>query len=204
MAEAGHRGDKQTVISGLAAGDPLVRKAAIGAANRLGILDQFLLKTLLQDPDHRVRGRAAELAPVIGGTMTDTEGQSLFNLVAAVTKLLDDDQTAEVGAFSLGEIGVADDDAVRRLEHQARTHKDTLCRESAVASLGSIGTGLATILAATEDVATVRRRALIALASFEGKQVDSALKRALNDRDWQVRQVAEDLLQPNTMTLNEK
>jgi hypothetical protein len=32
------------------------------------------------------------------------------------------------------------------------------------------------------------------LAPFEGDQVRAALTRALDDRDWQVRQAAEDLL----------
>ena len=70
-----------------------------------------------------------------------------------------------------------------------------MCRESAVAALGALGdpAGLGAILAATEDKATVRRRAVIALAPFDGPEVDAALERATNDRDWQVRQAAEDL-----------
>ena len=39
-----------------------------------------------------------------------------------------------------------------------------------------------------------RRRAVLALAAFEGDGVEAALTRALDDRDWQVRQAAEDLL----------
>jgi HEAT repeat protein len=64
-----------------------------------------------------------------------------------------------------------------------------------VAALGSIGdeAGLPAILAATHDKATVRRRAVLALAPFEGAAVDEALSRAREDRDWQVRQAAEDL-----------
>ena len=42
--------------------------------------------------------------------------------------------------------------------------------------------------------ATVRRRAVIALAPFDGPEVDAALHAALEDRDWQVRQAAEDQL----------
>jgi hypothetical protein len=34
---------------------------------------------------------------------------------------------------------------------------------------------------------------VIALAPFEGPEVDAALERARADRDWQVRQAAEDL-----------
>ena len=40
----------------------------------------------------------------------------------------------------------------------------------------------------------VRRRAAVALAAFEGREAEMALERAAHDRDWQVRQVAEDLI----------
>jgi HEAT repeat protein len=80
----------------------------------------------------------------------------------------------------------------------ATSHDDPLCREAAVAALGAIGdaAGLPAILAGTRDKATVRRRAVIALAPFEGAEVEAALRAALEDRDWQVRQAAEDLLAP--------
>ncbi len=39
----------------------------------------------------------------------------------------------------------------------------------------------------------MRRRAVLALAPFDGPEVDAALERAGRDRDWQVRQAAEDL-----------
>ena len=69
------------------------------------------------------------------------------------------------------------------------------CRRVASAALGAIGdrSGLESILRATQDRPAVRRRAVIALAPFEGPEVDAALARALGDRDWQVRQAAEDL-----------
>ena len=53
--------------------------------------------------------------------------------------------------------------------------------------------GLPAILRALDDKATVRRRAVIALAPFDGPEVDAALERSRTDRDWQVRQAAEDL-----------
>ncbi len=40
----------------------------------------------------------------------------------------------------------------------------------------------------------MRRRAVLALVSYDGPEVDEALNRALDDRDWQVRQAAEDLM----------
>ena len=77
----------------------------------------------------------------------------------------------------------------------AGAHDDPLCREAAVAALGAIGDvrGLPAILAAMSDKPAVRRRAVIALTPFDGPEVDAALNRARTDRDWQVRQAAEDL-----------
>jgi len=50
------------------------------------------------------------------------------------------------------------------------------------------------VLAACDDKPAVRRRAVLALAAFDGPEVEERLRRALEDRDWQVRQAAEDLL----------
>src|SRR5205085_2795533 len=97
---------------------------------------------------------------------------------------------------ALGERGeAAGAAAVERLTEVVRTHSDPLCREAAVAALGAIGDerGLPAILQATTDKPAVRRRAVLALAPFEGPDVDAALQRALTDRDWQVRQAAEGL-----------
>jgi HEAT repeat protein len=101
-----------------------------------------------------------------------------------------------MAAWALGEQGRRE--AVPALCAVAGDHDDALCREAAVAALGAIGdeAGLAVILAATSDKPAVRRRAVLALAPFDGPEVDAALRRALTDRDWQVRQAAEDLL-PN-------
>jgi HEAT repeat protein len=56
--------------------------------------------------------------------------------------------------------------------------------------------GWPAILAGCSDKPAVRRRAVLALAPFDGPEVQAALERALSDRDWQVRQGAEDLLDP--------
>jgi HEAT repeat protein len=84
---------------------------------------------------------------------------------------------------------------VPALAGTSQNHPDPLCREAAVAALGALGdpAGLTAILAATSDKPAVRRRAVLALAPFDGPQVDAALDRARTDRDWQVRQAAEDL-----------
>tara|TARA_B110000438_G_scaffold97329_1_gene96397 strand:- start:486 stop:1061 length:576 start_codon:yes stop_codon:yes gene_type:complete len=79
-------------------------------------------------------------------------------------------------------------------------HEDALCREAAVAALGALGheRGRLAVLGGLRDRPAVRRRAVLALAAFEGDDVEAALKLSLDDRDWQVRQAAEDLLGPGT------
>lgn len=193
---AGHRGGQEVVTDALRAEDPTHRATALGAAARLKILSDELLIGGLNDPSDIVRRRAAELAPRIDNTRQTAANPAI---VAALVALLDDPACAEVAAHALGELpqllGATGRTAVvESLERQASDHDDPLCREAAVAALGSLGQGLATVLAATDDVATVRRRAVIALANFDGPDVDAALAKAVNDRDWQVRQAAEDLL----------
>ena len=110
-----------------------------------------------------------------------------------------DDRVVEMAAFACGEREQAGPDVVARLSAVAGDHPDALVREAAVAALGAIGAdaGLSAILhAAAHDKPAVRRRAVIALAPFDGPEVDAALAHALDDRDWQVRQVAEDLQAP--------
>jgi HEAT repeat protein len=101
----------------------------------------------------------------------------------------------EAAAWASGERQPPEPGVVTALVTVSTGHDDPLCREAAVAALGSIGdaAGLPAILAATSDRPAVRRRAVLALAPFAGPDVDAALERALVDRDWQVRQAAEDL-----------
>jgi HEAT repeat protein len=51
------------------------------------------------------------------------------------------------------------------------------------------------VVAALDDRPAVRRRAVLALAAFDGPDITAALARALHDRDWQTRQGAETVLQ---------
>ena len=99
------------------------------------------------------------------------------------------------GTLTLRAERVGDDATLGRLIELASEADDALVRESAAAALGAIGDarGLPAILAATHDKPNVRRRAVLALAPFDGPEVDAAIAAALEDRDWQVRQAAEDL-----------
>ena len=87
------------------------------------------------------------------------------------------------------------DSVLERLIELSVEARDPLVRESAAAALGAIGDprGLPAILTACDDKPAVRRRAVLALAPFDGPEVEAAIDRALEDRDWQVRQSAEDL-----------
>lgn len=187
MALAGHTGDAATARAHLEDPDPSVRATALGALARSGALTVADVAAGLADGEVAVRRRALEL----GATFPGDEPPDLV-------ALLDDpdDTVVEVAAWALGEQDPPDPDAAPALCRVVAEHADALCREAAVAALGAIGdpSTLPTVLAATSDIATVRRRAVIALAPFEGPEVEAALSRATEDRDWQVRQAAEDLL----------
>ena len=196
-ALAGHTGDADAARALLGDDDAGVRAAALGALHRMEELDRDELLAALSDPDPTQRRRACEVAATFAGA----EGSPPDPVVAAaVAALLDDDEpiVVETAAWSCGERPPSAPEVVARLAGLAADHDDALCREAAVAALGALGdpAGLPAILAATHDKATVRRRAVIALAPFDGPEVDEALERAREDRDWQVRQAAEDLLTP--------
>jgi HEAT repeat protein len=180
---AGHVGDVETARAGLTSVDPGMRAAALGALDRLDALDDDTIAAALSDADVAVRRRAAELAAT----------HPTVDLLAVLDD--PDDRVVEVAAWACGEHESARDAIVDRLVELAGTAEDPLVRESAVAALGAIGDerGLAAIIVACSDKPAVRRRAVLALAPFDGDEVDAAIERALVDRDWQVRQAAEDL-----------
>ena len=180
---AGHQGDEATARAGLTDRDPAVRSAALGALERAGGLDRTTLAGALGDADPGVRRRAAQLA-------------AHHPDVSLLSVLNDSDASVvETAAFAAGEQERPDSPVVTRLSSLATDHHDPLVREAAVAALGAIGApaGLPAVLHGVTDVATIRRRAVIALTAFDGPEVDDALRQARHDRDWQVRQLAEDL-----------
>ena len=163
-ALAGHLGDREAAARALTDAAPSVRATALGALDRLGALGDRPVVHALDDPDPTVRRRACELAATRPGV----------DLAAALSDA--DPSVVEMAAWALGERG----------------------ERTAVPALSALAigdpVGLPAVLAALDDKPAIRRRAAVALAAFEGPDVDDALRRCLDDRDWQVRQVAEDLL----------
>ncbi len=185
-AIAGHRGDVAAARAFLADPAPAVRATALGALARAGGLAPDDLAAGLADVAATVRARAAELC----ATWPGDEAPGLASALAD-----DDPRVVEAAAWASGERVPPEPGIVAPLATVVTGHEDPLCREAAVAALGAIGDaeGLPAVLAATTDRPAVRRRAVLALAPFEGPEVDAAIARALTDRDWQVRQAAEDI-----------
>lgn len=188
---AGHTGDTKTALQALADPDPSVRAAGLGALERLGQLSDDSLVIALDDSEVIVRRRAAEI------TATHPD----IDLLGALND--SDPRVIEVAAWSCGEHESDRDEIIEKLLDLAADSAEPLVRESAVAALGAIGDERAVdaIIAACSDKPAVRRRAVLALAPFIdddpdheiGQRVDATIERALEDRDWQVRQAAEDL-----------
>ena len=202
-ALAGHAGDGASARRLLADPDSGVRATALRALARAGAVTVDDIAARAVDLDPEVRRAAAEVIAADNGAVA-LEDPAPPALLGGL--LTDPDPTVvEVAAWACGEwvgrmveagFALPAPDLVAALGHVTLHHDDALCREAAVAALGAIGDddALPVILAATFDKATVRRRAVIALAPFDGDEVTAALERARADRDWQVRQAAEDLL----------
>ena len=163
--------------------DPRVRASSITVLSENDALDESLIALGLSD-----------CHPLVRISMARAAAQN--SSISLLTLLSDEDPAVvEIACWAAGEQTERNDSIIEALSGIALEHEDALCRESAVAALGALGDvrGLESILEATQDIATVRRRAVIALAPFEGQAVTDALQLALSDRDWQVRQAAEDL-----------
>ena len=129
---AGHRGDVDAAVRLLADEDASVRVAALGALARCDELSAEQIRSALSDGAPQVRRRAVELAPP----------------AVDLVPMLDDPEASvvEAAAAALGERDW-DPAPVPELCRIARSHDDSLCRESAVAALGAIAAGIGAITA---------------------------------------------------------
>src|SRR4029453_10097 len=150
--------------------DARVRAAAVAAAVRAGTpeIAEAAVAAALAGGAPPVRRRAAELVRVLASRRApDALARALVDV------LRDDDATVvEAAAWALGELGGAAGavGATSALAAVTTTHDDPLAREAAVAALGALGDpeGLDAILQACTDKPAVRRRAVLALAPYEG------------------------------------
>ena len=186
VIQSGFNGDIATAQAGLSSSQADVRASALRSLHRLNELTSEQLQIAIADTASEVRRTAAEFA-------------APFHDVS-IHHLIDDADVfvAEMAAWSLGERVPVTDEELQHLIDRTTSHEEPVVREACAAALGSIGDerGLPAILQACVDKPAVRRRAVLALAPFEGEEVDAALQKALEDRDWQVRQNAEILIHP--------
>ncbi len=183
LVQLAREGDLSLAREFFSDGDPRVRASSIAVLSENDALDESLIALGLSD-----------CHPLVRMSMARAAAQN--SSISVLTLLSDEDPAVvEIACWAAGEQTERNDSIIEALSGIALEHEDALCRESAVAALGALGDvrGLESILEATQDIATVRRRAVIALAPFEGQAVTDALQLALSDRDWQVRQAAEDL-----------
>jgi HEAT repeat protein len=171
----------EVLRANLSSAVPRHRVLALRGTVRQGLVTSEDWRAAFEDRDVDVRREA--LNQVAHAQIEDDD------VFAAIVHLLDDDDALVVdgAVFALGEhLYVA---AVEKMCVIATTHDDARCRESAIAALGAIGDDRArpAILAALDDKPPVRRRAIVALSNFEGPDIEAALARASEDRDWQVR-----------------
>ena len=190
LVVAAHRRDGSAddfVLAHLDDPTPRSRVLALRAAHRRALATPELWCHALDDGDATVRREALAM-------IADARSHDATLLDAVVARLGDDDPlVVDAAAFALGELLLVD--GVDALIVVATTHDDARCRESAIAALGAIGDdrARAAIMGALDDKPAVRRRAIVALANFEGPDIEAALARAAEDRDWQVRAAVDQL-----------
>ena len=190
LVRAGFDGSDQsraTLVTALHHPLPRARSLAIRGLARHQCVDNAILLPLLRDTNSNVLRDALEVAAHLE-TVDDEISQALNTLLTH-----DDPLVVEATIFASGELGLAAlVDSINRI---TTSHEDARCREAGVIALGQIGLdqGRDVILAALQDKPTVRRRAVVALSSFEGPDLETALDAAAQDRDWQVRSAVEQL-----------
>jgi HEAT repeat protein len=186
ILEAAQRRDEDAfrlVDAGLADDDALVRMTAFGALVQQGRFSEAALLSALNDPDHAVHQRATQL-------LVSSELPCSSVVVASLREALADSNAVCVVAalVAFGDLELIE--AFDAVAEAARSSRDPLIIEEAIATLGAFGDerGLDLILEATTGKPALRRRCVAALGAFEGPIVEAALDQLAEDRDWQVRQ----------------
>lgn len=183
VVKAGFSGDFKPVKKGLSDPCGRVRAAAVAACRRLGRLDVQILEAALGDPEPEVRLAGAKAAANAGGG-------SLLARLALEKDLL----VAEALIFALGE--QREEAAYSALCEAATSHPDALCREAAVAAIANFerDDSIVVLEKAAKDKPAIRRRVAVALAAVEDPRARVLLHHFTEDRDWQTRQIANEIL----------
>lgn len=189
---AGYRNAVGELQAAFENGDESHRSSALGGLARSGALTGDDARRGTLDAAPRVRRRVASLLAVMHDGI---EASDRIELLSALGRDLDD-SVVEVACFAAGELDMTTHKLVSQLVSIGMDHTDPLCRESAVAALGSLGDpdGWPAIEHGCHDVPAIRRRAVLALVAFDHDRANELLHELTNDHDWQVRQAAEDLL----------
>ena len=183
IVKAGFSGDFERAERGLSDSCGRVRAAAVAACQRLGRLNGQRLEAALGDAEPEVRIAGARAAAKLGG------GALVARLAQEKDPLV-----AEVLIFALGE--QRDQAAYSVLCETATSHPDALCREAAVAAIANYerDDSIVVLEKAANDKPAVRRRVAVALAAVDDPRATELLRRLTEDRDWQTRQIAREIL----------
>jgi len=183
----GSEPSRATLMAALRHPLPRARSLAIRGLARHQCVNYAILLPLLSDENANVIRDALEVAARLE-TVNDEISEALSHLLTHADPLV-----VEATVFAAGELGLSA--LVDELNRVTASHDDARCREAGVIALGQIGIdqGREVILAALHDKPTIRRRAVVALSSFEGPDIETALDAAAEDRDWQVRSAVEQL-----------
>ena len=188
-----HRRRRRRPSPALVDADPGVRATALGALERLGALDDATLAAALADADRRRAppGRDA-------GRRATRRSTSLPALADA-----DADGGGDRGVGvrrARGRVRAASLDALGRAGRRARRRRSCASRPSPRSARSATTRASTRSSRRRSDKPAIRRRAVLALAPFldpEHPRADDvgggAGARPLTDRDWQVRQAAEDI-----------
>jgi HEAT repeat protein len=182
-SHGGNERDVALILEARSDPDPSVRSAALGALQRQGVLSDEMIVDALSDPEPLVRQRAARIAGSTQGPASAVVQEGLTTMLSDPIPLCVISALSALGALGVQACG-------EEISSLALQHKDPLVVEEAIATLAELGDpmSLPVILSKVDGKPALRRRVVAALGAFEGPEVESALDRLSEDRDWQVRQ----------------
>jgi len=176
IGECDYRNGRGVIRDALCDQSPIVRKAAVSAAGKLGLTDCIpVIIRLLDDPDHDVRGSVVTCLQALA--LTDCSG---IQAVARQLGASDRSEQRRNAAVLFAALGDGD-----RLSLLVKD-EDALVRQAAVSSIGKLHlapTGGMLLMALVDEDPDVRIAAAEALGEVGDRGVVTALTHALNDED---------------------